>query len=271
MHTLETADTFDLPDERIWVVGDVHGNAGWMQTLLPAMRRHNPSLRTMLQLGDYGFDHGGPGTHTVDYWAKRTGIDRVLVTLGNHEDWGHIAATQDVTPGQAIRVSDVVWLLPRPFRFRLAGRDVLSLGGASSVDKAFRTPGKDWFEQELITEKMEAAAIAGGPADVLLTHESPAEAVPEVRSILGSNPFGFPEDALAVSAAQRERVQRVSDAVRPGLHLHGHMHLYGELELEDGRRVVSLDRDTFAGNAGVLDMGTLGFAPVPLSVIRGRL
>lgn len=271
VHIHETADTFDLHDERVWVVGDLHGNSGWVQTVLPAMRRHNPSLPTMLQLGDYGFDHGGPGTHTVDYWANRTGIDRVLVTLGNHEDWGHIAEAQDAAPGQAIRVSEVVWLLPRPFRFRLAGRNVLSLGGASSVDKAFRTPGRDWFDQELITERMEAEAIAGGSADLLLTHESPVQAVPEVRSILASNPFEFPADALAVSAAQRERVQRVSDAVQPGLHLHGHMHVCGDLELEDGRRVVSLDRDTFAGNAGVLNMRTLEFEPLPLSAIRGRL
>lgn len=271
MRILETADTFDLPDERVWVVGDLHCNSGWVQTVLPAMRRHNPSLRTILQLGDYGFDHGGPGTHTVDYWAKRTGIDRVLVTLGNHEDWAHITEAQDVAPGQAIRVSDTVWLLPRPFRFRIAGRDVLSLGGASSVDKAFRTPGKDWFEKELITEAMETEAIAGGGADVLLTHESPARAVPEVRSILAGNPFGFPMEALTTSAAQRDRVQRVSDAVRPGMHLHGHMHVYGDLKHEHGRRVVSLGRDSFAGNAGVLDMRTLDFEPLSMAAIRARL
>lgn len=246
---MESDASFDLPDERVWVVGDMHANAGWVQTLLPAMRRFDPSVRTILQLGDYGFDHAGRGTHAVDFWAKKAGMRRVLVTLGNHEDWGRIAPAQDAVPGRALRVSDVVWLLPRPFRFRLAGREVLSLGGASSVDKAERTLGKDWFEEELITEAMEAAAITGGHADLLLTHESPARAVPEVQAILAGNPLQWPADALNLSAQQRERVQRVSDAVLPKLHMHGHMHVYGDIEHADGRRVISLDRDTFAGSS----------------------
>lgn len=170
---LETATTFNLPDERVWAVGDLHGNVRWVQALLPAMHRRDPSIRTVLQVGDYGFDHTGRGTHPVDFWAEKSGIERVLVTLGNHEEWANISPAQEATPGRAIRVSEVVWLLPRPFRFTIAGREVLSLGGASSVDKAFRTPGKDWFEDELITEEMETAAIAGGAADVLLTPEVP--------------------------------------------------------------------------------------------------
>ncbi|MBN8423117.1 metallophosphoesterase [Microbacterium esteraromaticum] len=268
MEILETASTFAFPDERVWVVGDVHGNAGWIQTLLPAMRRYDPSLRTILQLGDYGFDHTGAGTHAVDFWAKKAGIERVLVTLGNHEEWNHIAPAQDDRPGQAIRVSNVVWLLPRPFRFTIGGRQALSLGGASSVDKVFRTPGKDWFEDELITEEMENAAIAAGVADVLLTHESPVDVAPEVLAIIASNPDRYPPDALSISAAQRERVQRVSDAVHPALHLHGHMHTYGSIDLDNGRRVLSLDRDTRAGNAGILDLKTLTFELLPHDLRR---
>ncbi|MDP3952986.1 metallophosphoesterase [Microbacterium sp.] len=271
MQTLESTGSFDLPDERVWLVGDVHGNAGWIQALLPAMRRFDPSIRTILQVGDYGFDHGGHGTHAVDFWAKKAGIDRVLVTLGNHEDWGRIAPAQAAAAGMALRVSDVVWLLPRPFRFQVAGREVLSLGGASSVDKSYRIPGKDWFEEELITETMEASAVAGGRADVLLTHESPARAVPEVQALLTENPLRWPDDALVLSAEQRERVQRVSDAVLPTLHIHGHMHVYGDIEHADGRRVISLDRDTFAGNAGVLDIPTMTFEPLSMSAIRGRV
>lgn len=268
MELFETATTFNLTDERVWLVGDLHGNTGWIQTLLPAMCRFDPTIRTILQVGDYGFDHEGRGTHTVDFWARNTGIERVLVTLGNHEAWEKITPALDAAPGQSIRASDVVWLLPRPFRFTIAGRKVLSLGGASSVDKAFRTPGKDWFEDELITEEMENAAIAAGAADVLLTHESPVEAPPEVLAIIASNPDGYPPDALAISAAQRERVQRVSNAVRPAMHFHGHMHTHGSIDLDNGRRVVSLDRDTRAANAGILDMKTLTFETLPHDLRR---
>ncbi|HWU29998.1 MAG TPA: metallophosphoesterase [Microbacterium sp.] len=270
METLESAGTLDLPDKRVWVIGDLHGNTGWIQTLFPAMRRFDPTMRTVLQLGDYGFDHGGRGADAVDFWAKNAGIERVLVTLGNHEAWDKIAPAQDEAPGQAIRVSEVVWFLPRPFRFTVAGREVLSLGGASSVDKAFRTVGKDWFEDELITDAMEHAAISTGRGDVLLTHESPIRSVPEVQSILTANPFEYSLEALHISASQRARVQRVSDATQPELHLHGHMHVYGDVDLADGRRIVSLDRDTFARNAGTLDLSTLEFTPLPHAFIKQR-
>lgn len=271
VHIYETADTFDLPDQRVWVSGDWHGNAQWIQALLPAMRRRDASLRTILQLGDYGFSHDGNGARPIDYWAKRAGIERVLVTLGNHEDWRPIGtAHEGHVPRQAIRVSDVVWLLPRPFRFRIGGRDVLSLGGASSVDKHLRTPGRDWFDAELITDEMEAAAVAEGREDLFLTHESPTLAVPEVRAILDRNVHGIPGEARAISAAQRERVQRVQDATQPELHMHGHMHVYGELDLQEGRRVISLAHDNAEGNAGVLHMATLGFEPLPLIYIRRR-
>lgn len=262
VQTFETAETFELPDERVWVVGDLHGNNGWIQTLLPAMRRHDPTLRTVLQLGDYGFDHSRPGKHTVDFWAKQAGIERMLVTLGNHEEWNHIAPAQNAAPGQAIRVSDVVWLLPRPCRFTIGDREILSLGGASSVDKHLRIPGRDWFADELLTRGMEGNAVAGGRADLLLTHESPVHTVPEVQVIFKENPDGYPVDALELSADQRARVQRVSDAVQPSLHMHGHMHVYGEHQHENGARVVSLGRDTKTGNAGVLDMKTLRFTPL---------
>lgn len=266
VQVFETADTIDIPDERVWVVGDLHGSTRWIQALLPAMRRFDSSVRTILQLGDYGFDHGRSGRHPIDYWATKTGIKRVFVTLGNHEEWNKVTPALDTDPGRAIRVSDVVWLLPRPFRFKIAGRDVLSLGGASSTDKSLRTPGKDWFEDELITPAMEAAAVSGGQTSLLLTHESPTRAVPSVQAALAKNPDGYPPEALAISATQRARIQKVSDAVRPSLHLHGHMHAFGEAEI-DGRRVISLDRDTFPGNAGVLDMTTLTFNQLPYDSI----
>ncbi|MEU4014835.1 metallophosphoesterase [Microbacterium sp. NPDC028030] len=270
MATVESTGTFDLPEERVWVVGDLHGNAGWIQTLLPAMHRFDPTMRTILQVGDYGFDHGGRSAAAVDFWATNAGIERVLVTLGNHETWDKITPAQEASPGQAIRVSDVAWLLPRPFTFTIRGRVLLSLGGASSVDKSFRTAGKDWFEDELITDAMEHAAIAAGRADVLLTHESPVRTTPSVQSVLTTNPFGYSLEALGISASQRERVQRVSDATQPAVHLHGHMHVYGDVPLADGRRVISLDRDTFAGNAGTLDLSTLEFTPLPHAFIRQR-
>lgn len=49
-----------------------------------------------------------------------------------------------------------------------------SLGGATSVDKAQREQGVNWWPDEDITDEQVAEAIAGGSAELMLTHESPA-------------------------------------------------------------------------------------------------
>ncbi|WP_336640892.1 hypothetical protein [Microbacterium sp. USHLN272] len=103
-----------------------------------------------------------------------------------------------------------------------------------------------------------AAAIAGGPADLMLTHESPARTpVCAVQEVLRSNPMGFPDETLAESAQSRERVAQVWDAVRPELLMHGHMHVAGGGATDDGRRVASFGRDTMQGSLAFLDLRTL--------------
>lgn len=157
-----------LPDPRVWVCGDWHGNVGWLQTVLPAMHRLDRGVATILHAGDWWME-----PDSVDYWCERVGIERVLVTLGNHEPYDQCVPLLAAYPGEAVRISKVVWLLPRPWRFEVFGREFLSLGGAASVDRRWRTEGKDWWPDERITDEQVLAASVGS-ADVMITHESPA-------------------------------------------------------------------------------------------------
>lgn len=117
---------------------------------------------------------------------------------------------------------------------------------------------------------IETAAISGGPADLLLTHEAPVRAAPGVLAILAGSEEDYPSDALSVAATQRERVQRVSGAVSPILHVHGHMHTFGSADTGQDRRVISLHRDTFPGNAGILRPGPMAFEAIPISSVATR-
>lgn len=260
----EAAPTVDLPDQRVAVVGDIHGNFRWLDIVARAARTLAPDITTMLQLGDWAMD-----PDTTDEALAGTGIERIYVTLGNHEPWDQISPLLDLHPGAALRVSKITWLLPRPARLTIGGRSVLSLGGAVSVDKAWRQEGVSWWQDEEITREDVAAAIAGGPADLMLTHESPAGTpVRAVREILRTNPFGFPDDAIADSATSRARVAKVWNIVYPELLVHGHMHAPGGGRTEDGRRVASLGQDGQQGNLGFLDMQTLRIETPTLRQIR---
>ena len=261
---LDTASEIALPDQRVVVSGDWHGQIGWVRTLAKALPSLAPDVTTILQLGDWWMDPDATDEAFAD-----TDIDCIYVTTGNHEPWGDISPLLAAAPDAAVRVSNITWLLPRPGRLVIGGRSVLSLGGATSVDKAWRREGIDWWPDEDITDAQVAAAIATGPADLMLTHESPARTpVRAVREVLRTNPMGFPDDALAESAASRERVAAVWGAARPELLIHGHMHVPGGGTTADGRRVASLGRDGQQGNLAILEMSTLTMATPSLREIR---
>ena len=253
MRALEHLSSIALQDERVALCGDWHGNVGWLRMLTRALPNLAYDVTTVLQLGDWGMD-----PHETDPLFAEAGIERVFITVGNHERFDVISPLLEAHPGAAVRVSDVTWILPRPVRLTIGGRTILSLGGASSVDRIWRTEGRAWWPDEAITDEHVAAAIAGGPADIMLTHESPADTpVRAVRELLRTNPNGFPAGALQESATSRALVSQVWDAVHPTLLMHGHMHAPGGGVTDDGRRVVSLGCDDQPDNLAFLDMSTL--------------
>jgi hypothetical protein len=264
LKVIEAATEVNLPDRRVAMVGDLHGNFRWLDIIARAVQTLAPDITTMLQLGDWWMEPG-----TTDEALDGTGIERIYVTLGNHEPWDQISPLLDAHPGAAVRVSDITWILPRPARLTIGGRSVLSLGGAVSVDKAWRQEGVSWWPDEEITWEHVTRAIAGGPADLMLTHESPAGTpVRAVREILRTNPMGFPDDARADSATSRARVAKVWNIVNPELLVHGHMHAPGGGTTEHGLRVASLGQDGRQGNLGFLDMQTLRIETPTLRQIR---
>lgn len=263
MKALETASTFALPDPRVALAGDWHADTGWAKTTMRALDRIAPDVETVLHLGDFWMNLA-----KMDQINAAFGIKRTLVTLRNHEPWAELVELFEAHPDRAVRVSKTVWMLPRPFRFTVAGRRVLSFGGAASVDRYWRGPGES-HPGEIITDDEVTKAQAGGRSDLLLSHESPAGTpVQSVRRILRTNPMGFPRAALVESAASRVRVSKVSDAVMPSIHLHGHMHAPGAGTKEDGRRVISLGCNGQQSNLAIINLEDLSIEVPSLRELR---
>jgi len=245
---------------RVALAGDWHGNLGWVQLAIPVVHRFAPDVTQILHAGDFGY---WPGREQkgflagVDFWAKTAGISTILVTPGNHEHWDRLNALFDASPDEPVQISDVVTMLPRGYRFTLGGRKFMSFGGAASVDFEYRTPGATWFKTEIPTDEDVARAIAAGPVDVLITHETVDGGTRASQRALDSNPLNWSLDALDYSALSRGRVTRVWDALRPKLLAHGHMHSPDFITLPDGRRVISLGRDRQERNMAILDLETL--------------
>jgi hypothetical protein len=154
-------------------------------------------------------------------------------------------------------VTDRISHLPRGCRWQWHGRRWLALGGAVSLDRAERTAGRDWFGEEEISPAQAAAVVAGGRADVLVSHDCPAG----IEHAFTAVPPAWSRADVARSERHRERLAGVAAAVRPAVLLHGHLHEYYQRTVDLGWgpvAVTGLDCDNAqAGNWGILNVASL--------------
>ncbi|MBB4140436.1 metallophosphoesterase [Microbacterium invictum] len=271
----ESVDTFDLDDREAIVAGDWHGNLAWVGRAIPAAAR--TGVRTLLHLGDFGFWPGGSADllATVDHcvaksWERTvtSGIERVLVTPGNHEDWASLDSLFAAHPGRAVRVSESVWVLPRGFRFAAGGRSFLSFGGAASIDYAYRVALRSWWPSEMPSLDDIRTAVVGGATDVLLTHDAGLSVTPQIAAVL-TGPSQWVASERQYSGMGRTLIDYVLTATNPLLQLHGHHHLRdtGVFEREGmpPLRVEALGMDGQDGNVTLLNLDDLSVTDLEVS------
>ena len=246
--------------DRVMIAGDWHGNADWARHVIgmaPRLAREERPL--ILHLGDFGIWPGKPGAAYLDA-VRRACLDNdvdIRFIDGNHEDFTQLQGLRirDAAPaGHRVPAEETVRWIPRGFRWQWHGRTWLALGGGVSVDKAMRREGANWWPEEEITAEQEREVIADGRADVMLTHDCPSG----VRHTFPPPPpFWDPRD-LARSDAHRERLQRITEAVRPRWLMHGHLHRAYRRTCDIGYgpvKVTGLDCDGGDGpNYAILDI-----------------
>jgi Calcineurin-like phosphoesterase len=254
-------NVLDPPPGHVLVAGDWHGNREWALSVI----RRVPQLlsgeqtRLVLHLGDFGIWRGIEGRRYLDSVSALLGLVNAQLWFidGNHEDFPQLAQMASHTvPDGRVAVRPNVYHLPRGHRWDWHGRTWLACGGGVSLDKAGRTEGIDWWPQEEITSRQEAAVIAGGRADVMVCHDCPsgvAHAFPRPPS------WWAPAD-LARNDAHRERLQRIVDTVRPAHLMHGHLHRAYQRTCDFGYgpvQVTGLASDGSLRNFTVLDVESI--------------
>lgn len=267
MEAVQDVAIVDLQDGRVAVCGDWHGNLPWIGRAIAAAGRAD--VRTLLHVGDFGFWPGGTADllALVEYWVPKSwerragpGVERVLVTPGNHEDWASLDELFAGAPGRAVRVSESVWVLPRGFRFSIGGRSFLSFGGAASIDYTHRVPFRSWWPSEMPSPEEVERAVAGGETEVLISHDVGHFITPRVATIL-TGPSGWSPAELAYSSSSRVLVHEVVQGARPLLQFHGHYHVRDSGVFDrDGLpplRVEALNMDDQPGNLVLLDLDDL--------------
>lgn len=214
---------------KVLLAGDTHGNGYWFRKLC-ATAQHK-GAEWIVQLGDFGYwehrQHGRDFLEGVSFELEQHGLRCVFID-GNHENHTKLRAdyctdvpADEETGFQQIRPH--LFYAMRGHRWTWDTVSFLALGGAYSVDKdpfpgwRGRKEGESWWPEETITDEEVELCVAGGRADVMLTHDCPYGVdIPTLR--------GTVKDRYPLSVANRERVKTVVRAVRPQALFCGHYH-----------------------------------------------
>lgn len=207
------------------LAGDWHGNLAWAQKMIRLAKQNEAVV--IVQLGDFGYWRPDPSTRKYLFRVERLlgELDMKLLWIdGNHEDHRRLAALSLADDGTR-PFSDHVLHLPRGYRFTVTDETGgsytwLAVGGAVSVDKQWRTPGRSWWPEEAINADEVAVAINGGPVDVLISHDAPSGVVVPDRRV-----GDWPADVLREAEQHRVLLRRIVDQVRPRELWHGHYHV----------------------------------------------
>lgn len=213
----------------IAVAGDWHGDVPWMRAVVDAAAAAGAEL--ILHVGDLAVLWPGRDKGKFDRRLQQRLELRDMQFIfvdGNHDNHHELRLLPLDDEGLA-PLRPRIRYLPRGGRFKHAGLTIAGLGGAYSIDREWRTAGRDWWPEEDVTDGDVDRLIASGPADILLIHDAPSGV--KVRSDLD-----LPREILEASLATRARLRRAVDVLKPGNVFAGHWHqrVIDEIDHPDG-------------------------------------
>lgn len=201
----------------IGILGDIHSE--WI-VLHKIVERSIFSFNdTLIQVGDFGVY---PTTLKTLRAQFPDGFPcKVLIVDGNHENFDIINQWSKEEPTEFHKN---FFYVPRGYVTTIENELFGFLGGGESIDKAWRTPGYDWFMEERIqAEDVEKLIqnVKNRKLDVLITHASP-EFVNRIHfSKLREEDWQLPLGWIDESAV---RINKIHSVIHPKKHYCGHMH-----------------------------------------------
>lgn len=259
-------------------MGDTHGAKGEIKRAVGRAKEYE--CQAVVQVGDFGFwEHQVSGFWFLEHVSKRAleaDIPFYFID-GNHEN--HTLLRAKYGPGGEKHKPTVegfweirphLYYIPRGTRWEWADVSLMGVGGAYSIDKAWRlqkereklglyyhdATGSDnvphtlWWPEEEITLEEFDKVVAAGTADILFTHDCPSNA-----------PFLNRLKPDVQSQMHRSRMDEIGRAVQPKLWFHGHMHEFYNYEFrthEDNyAKVIGLECDGMQRNWVIFDTDEL--------------
>lgn len=247
------------------IAGDWHGDTPWARFALKKI--HLAHVTEIIHVGDFGLWPGEEGIiflNAVHEELESFG-QTLYVTLGNHDDYTQFEALEAHPEMENFVYNPEyprILIAKRGARWIWSGVSFVSLGGAASIDFEGRIEGINWWASERITVGDVYRTIAGGEADVMITHDAPKGV--ELLSNHRDSDKGWSQEALAYADDSRSMVRHALDGVKPSMLFHGHYHHYIDrmTTLTDGTeeytyRHIGLDMNGYEKNISILDLSDM--------------
>ena len=236
------------------LAGDWHADAAHAVRVIDAAA--DRGVTKVVQTGDFGYWPRHPtGVQYLNRVAARCVERGVSVWFcdGNHEDHSRLWHGSARGP---TAVAPSVWWVPRGTIVEWNGRRLLFMGGAVSVDQPRRTPGFDWFPQEIPSDRDFERAHSVGPVDVVIAHEG----LPDTPLQSTYRAF-IPPEIVELADNVRTKMGELADHLSPDLWVHGHWH-HRMSAIRNGVRIELLheSRGPFHETSVICDLETLELA-----------
>jgi Calcineurin-like phosphoesterase len=245
---------------KVLIQGDTHGDTGSVERAFARARREGVKL--VIIAGDFGYGWRVCGgecrfTKRVSALAAEYDVDCWWID-GNHEHFDLLTEVGAYGATVPTEVAPRVWYVPRGTVLPVGDSRVLFIGGAHSVDKAYRSPHVSWWPQEEITFAEANRALDAEDVDVVIAHDT---CHTDFHTILGKgledsdarhmvykNDQDFPG-----SIPNRTTLEAIWNHHRPPLWVHGHYHFSYEQTVR-GTLFVGLDCNNESGAIRIFDL-----------------
>lgn len=160
----------------MYFLGDVHAESPLMRDFL------NSEEKYCLQLGDFGFIfkyNDWKWNKFLNHFEKNYPNKMIFTVLGNHENYDSIEKmpVKDIFGARCRKIRSNVYAVERGEILSIEGLNILCIGGADSIDKAWRQDGISWWTQEKISDADVKKTVEKGLTcsfDMVCSHAMPA-------------------------------------------------------------------------------------------------
>lgn len=206
----------DINKKQIILVGDIHGEFATMRYKLETAGVQDAYI---IQVGDFGMGFHRPGFYEaalsrLNVWLLKSN-NHMYVIRGNHDDPDYFNTTNN-----PFNLSNIT-LLADYTELTLLDKKMLFVGGAISVDRCFRVPGKSYWIGEPFVLKED---FPFDKYDCVVTHARPTQSglfstMHKIRDWLDKD--ASLESDLNIEA---ELISRLYELTKPPVWIFGHYH-----------------------------------------------